>query len=303
MVARLRISALERDGAFQELTKRPVVAWASIVLCCIGLGLFISSTVACFRGLLSLSLAVILNTLALCSLFTPTHDAAHPAVPKSEFINYLVGSLSLFLWVPLASFPSYRWLHMQHHRFTNEQGDPDFYAGNGKWWTLPLRWLTIDLYQIIFFIRYSGRVKKSWPGVFLLWCLTGYVFYFAHLHHVLFEAVMLWLVPNRLNMMVLTFLLDYLPHYPHNVAQSDDHYRATSIRQGAEWLMTPLFVFHNYHLAHHLYPTLPFYRLTKIWRARETFHLSKNPLLVPAFNLKERRASMPESVGLSSDPL
>ena len=37
---------------------------------------------------------------------------------------------------------------MEHHRYTNnEEGDPDWYV-HGSWWSMPLRWMTIDVYYV-----------------------------------------------------------------------------------------------------------------------------------------------------------
>ena len=52
---------------------------------------------------------------------------------------------------------------------------------------------------------------------------------------------------------------------------------------GWEWLLTPLMMYQNYHLVHHLYPTVPFYRYKKAWLAREQFHESHHPAKVRAF--------------------
>ncbi len=202
-------------------------------------------------------------------------------------MNTWIGRVAVFFWAPLAPFSVYRWLHLQHHRFTNEKGDPDLFAGSGKW-SLPLRWMLMDLYQIIFFIRHSGRVKKSLPALAMTWSLTLAIVYVAYVYGAVYHLLMLWFLPTRITLVWLTFMLDFLPHYPHFVAQSENPYAATSIRQGKEWLMTPVFLFHNYHLAHHLYPTLPFYRLSKLWYARETYHLSRRPVLVSAFGLRAK---------------
>ena len=49
---------------------------------------------------------------------------------------------------PTPRFPVWRFIHMQHHRFTNHHDDgrdPDGYTMRGPSWQRPLRWLTIDL--------------------------------------------------------------------------------------------------------------------------------------------------------------
>ena len=47
-----------------------------------------------------------------------------------------------------------------------------------------------------------------------------------------------------------------------------DAYLATTMRIGWEWLLTPLLVYHNYHLIHHLYPTVPFYKMHDVWHLK-----------------------------------
>ena len=62
---------------------------------------------------------------------------------------------------------------------------------------------------------------------------------------------------TRITKIILTLGFDFLPHHPHQARGLDAPYQATSNRIGFEWLMTPLFIFQNYHLVHHLYPTAP----------------------------------------------
>jgi fatty acid desaturase len=72
-----------------------------------------------------------------------------------------------------------------------------------------------------------------------------------------------WIVPARLAIALVTFSFSYLPHYPHKTLASENRYRATRILLA--WWLTPLVVYHNYHLIHHLYPGVPFYRYPKLF--------------------------------------
>jgi len=53
-------------------------------------------------------------------------------------------------------------------------------------------------------------------------------------------------------------------------------------------------MYQNYHLVHHLYPNVPFYRMVKIWNARRDEHLSHDPAIVPGLGLYPRPAKTPE---------
>ncbi|MGB2401659.1 MAG: fatty acid desaturase [Porticoccaceae bacterium] len=65
-------------------------------------------------------------------------------------------------------------------------------------------------------------------------------------------------------------------------------HQCTSNRVGMEWLLTPLSLSQNYHLVHHLYPTVPFYRYLKIWDARKHYHQSQYPATTHGFSLSPR---------------
>lgn len=75
--------------------------------------------------------------------------------------------------------------------------------------------------------------------------------------------VFAWFIPWRLTIAYLAFTLNYLPHNPHVILQSEDKYGATVVRQ-PRWLKWVTF-FQNYHNMHHLYPSAPFYRMEKMW--------------------------------------
>ena len=151
-----------------------------------------------------------------------------------------------------------------------------------------MRWATLDLH---YFIRYlSPSLFKSRPrkeqrefilactwavSIAALFVLNGYGL----------EYLLLFVIPTRIAVFFLAFAFDFLPHYPHEANAKEAPYQATVNRVGQEWWLTPVLLSQNYHLVHHLYPTLPFYRYLRVWRAREQFHLSHQPAQVSAFGL------------------
>lgn len=48
------------------------------------------------------------------------------------------------------------------------------------------------------------------------------------------------------------------------------------MRVGGENVLTPLFVYQNYHLVHHLHPSIPFYRYIVAWKRNEEAYLDRN---------------------------
>ena len=97
--------------------------------------------------------------------------------------------------------------------------------------------------------------------------------------------LLLFLLSTRITALFLAIAFDFLPQYPHQAKAEEQPYQSTSNRVGMEWIMTPLLIFQNYHLVHHLYPKVPFYRLLRVWNAKLDYHLAQNPATTKAFSL------------------
>jgi ring-1,2-phenylacetyl-CoA epoxidase subunit PaaE len=50
-----------------------------------------------------------------------------------------------------------------------------------------------------------------------------------------------------------------------------------------EWLFTPLMLSQNYHLVHHLHPSIPFYRYLPTWRRNEEAYLERDAAISTVF--------------------
>lgn len=257
----------------KELLARVPMAWPTLVLSLVVTSLWLGSTVLALTGAIPMGLAVLLNIVAAFGAFTPMHDASHRSVSSTPTVNAVVGRLSSLLL--LAPFPAFRWVHLEHHKHTNEpEHDPDYWSGKGPTWMLPLRWLSQDLhYYVLYFealdrrpVRERREVLSSlvlFYGAAVALALAGY----------LIPVVLLWLVPARLATAMLAFSFDYLPHRPHRITSKQDRYRATHIL--ADPWLTPLFLYQNYHLIHHLYPGVPFYRYARVFDAQQAELVAK----------------------------
>jgi fatty acid desaturase len=282
-------AANDDSALFKRLTRRPSVAWPTLLLLVASAGAFAISTGLYATGVFSLGLTICVNAIAAYAAFTVGHDASHNALSANRSLNDWCGRLSTVLLSPIPFFRMFRYIHMQHHRFTNDpQQDPDMYCGSGSKWTLPLRWATLDIRYFRIYLRRDvfGKRPASEQREFML-AVTFAIILVATMIAMGWglEYLLVYFVPTRLAIAFLAFSFDFLPHYPHEVKGTDDPYLATSNRVGLEWLLTPVLLFQNYHLVHHLYPTVPFYRYIKVWRARESFHRSRNPAETAAFGL------------------
>ncbi|WP_435743785.1 fatty acid desaturase [Nocardioides sp. SYSU DS0663] len=224
-------------------------------------------------------LTVPLGAAVTFLMFSVLHESAHHAVSTDTRVNDAFGHLAMPFVAAYTTFPMLKFIHIEHHRNTNEPKgiDPDSWTSEGPAWQLPLRWATVDFWYVAFYVRrLPDRPRAEVAGVLTMVAAAAaaVVALVAAGHGA--ELVLLYLLPQRIGMTVLAWWFDYLPHHGLTVTQRQDKYRATRIRVGGESWLTPLFVYQNYHLVHHLHPSVPFYRYLRAWRRNEQAYLDRN---------------------------
>lgn len=249
----------ERHGHndVRALFKSPRVAWPTILLWSSLLLLWTASALAGVSGLLPFWVCTPIATLCAFASFTPMHEAAHKVVARRHIVNEIVGHSSAAIL--MAPFAAFRYAHLEHHKHTGDPIlDPDHFSGRGKAWQLPLRWLTIDAH----YYRWMNYKKGGLLFCLALWAsaltlgVAGYAM----------AVVFCWILPARIAIALVAFSFSYLPHAPHTITSKEDRYRATRI------LLAPglrfLLLNQNYHLIHHLFPAVPFYRYRPLFAAK-----------------------------------
>ena len=232
------------------------------------------------------------------SFFSPMHDAIHSSLGRSKQLNLWVGRISFLFYSSLVAFELMRFIHFRHHRNANGDGDEaDGVIQSGPGWFRPLKWPFLDL---IYAWKYFGegywkeRPKSEKRNIIIMALLTTVMWPWLVINGYLIELIVFWIIPQRISFFLIAFIFVYLPHVPNEISEKENAYRATSIREGMEWLLSPLMMYQNYHLVHHLYPNVPFYRMVKIWNARLDEHLSHDPAIVPGLGLYPRPAKTPK---------
>lgn len=251
---------------FKSYKNSPSLAGPTTVLLVLVVGSLIASWYHALAGSMPLWLACIANGVLTYLLFSVVHDASHRAISSNKWINEGMGTVGLLFMFPYAPMPVLRWLHMQHHRFTNAANDPDNFTHNGSRWLAPLRWSFFDAYYIYYFFKYGGKFVTKHAVIFAIYLgvvipAVAAIIYFGYG----FELLVLWFIPTRIALFLIDIVFVVLPHHPAMVTQQENPYLATTMRMGWEWLLTPLMAYQNYHLIHHLYPTIPFYKMHRAW--------------------------------------
>jgi beta-carotene hydroxylase len=195
-------------------------------------------------------LVFICNFLSLYVLGTVIHDASHGVAHPNRLMNAAIGHISAVLQGFV--FPVFTRVHMQHHAHVNDpENDPDhFVSTGGPLWLIAVRFF---YHEVFFFQRRLWRNHELWEWgisrsilVMVLW--AGY--HWGFLGYIL----NFWFVPTAIMGLLLGLFFDYLPHRP---------FKETSRWQNARvypsWLLNILLLGQNYHLVHHLWPSVPWY--------------------------------------------
>tara|TARA_B110000967_G_scaffold89710_1_gene92296 strand:- start:210 stop:1151 length:942 start_codon:yes stop_codon:yes gene_type:complete len=275
-----------REQYFKQLKQTPAISWPAVCLFLIGLSLVGVASGLALTAAVPLWVAMLTNGVGLYLLFSIMHESLHRNVSTNLRINEIFGRISLALLIPAAPIEIARWAHFQHHRFTSSEKDPDNFIHDAPLWQIPLRWTNFDLYYLYSFLRFGGDKRKTHARALILSAgmFVGLVTALTYLGHGM-EVLFLWILPSRVGLALVALVFVFLPHYPSHITAQENEYQATTIRQGFEWLLTPLFVYQNYHLIHHLYPTVPFYNYINVWHLRYDELIAENPAVQQDFGL------------------
>ncbi len=244
------------------------------------------------------------------------HEAAHKRLLKSHRWNDIVGNL-FCAWPILSTVEGYRRTHFAHHRATNTPDDPDWALKQNDDWAFPKSWTGIawlflrdvtamNTHELLgIFRRYgqggssgatgaAGRLRKFGRLAYYL-VIVALISWFS-----LWSVFLIcWVLPFFTTFKAYIRWRTIAEHF--GVAQDHvlRHTRTTYPGILGRLLIGPLNI--NYHLDHHLYPSVPFYNLPKLHRAllenpdyRENAHITKNGYWGV---LKECAAGKTETVG------
>ena len=259
---------------FRALTETPVVAVPTLVLTAIVIPSVLVFDFLAVTDRMSLYWAAAANIPLYYFFFSVIHDGVHRAIARDKRLNELICQMAITCYAPFAAIAIFRWAHMEHHRFTNDERDPDGWS-HGPWWSLPFRWMTIDMYYAWRAINSENPAVRKVLTDSLKYMIPGVAFLIAAIALGYgYELLILWFIPSRLAFIGIGFSFFWLPHAhaPNEnmeLEQVKNFTIATTLRIGLERLLNPLLQYQNYHLIHHLWPTTPFYNNEKVFRLVE----------------------------------
>lgn len=296
----------EKKAAFAILTASPQLSRPTILLAIFTILPVLAVDILAAAGVMPLLGGLAINTVVYYFFFTVIHDGVHRCISTNKRLNDFICQAAVSVYAPFAAMPLFRWAHMEHHRFTNDEQDPDSWC-HGPFWQLPFRWMTIDIYYAYRAFASENPNMKRILRESAPYIVGGVVFILLAIAAGFgLELLMLWFIPSRLAFIGIGYAFFWLPHshWPdeqQSLKQSENFTLATLTRVGNEWLLSPLLQFQNYHLIHHLWPTTPFYNNVKVWRLLEDEMRERDLAVVSGFQTKpdyqmtNKRASVAEA--------
>jgi beta-carotene hydroxylase len=208
----------------------------------------------------SILLGLLVATPCLFFNFSVIHEAAHRNITRNRRLNDWIGRIGTF-WL-LGSFRHFRWVHLEHHAHTNQEGlDPDLHAA-GK--INFLKWCFTAFHYFLHVCKNAKRAKMKatdFVPYFLSFALVGYGIFTGKA----FAFLVVWVIPSLVSVGFMVFCFDYLPHRPH---KDTCRYKSSVIRIVPGWIEAIL-MGQNYHLIHHLWPSIPWHQYRSAYELRK----------------------------------
>ena len=262
-------------------------AWRSILVATAIQLCYALTVTLVVRGSLPLWLGFCLNTVLAYFSFAPVHEAIHGNISgrggtpgQAPWVDSVFGWMwSVMLITP---FSAYRRLHLGHHAHTNHPDlDVNYYVKADNGWISALQCIKARVLYILIMKRHGAKpstVDKKVRKAILVALIMNYgclgvLLAFAAVGHFT-EALFLWYLPANVAIVCLELLFAYLPHHPH---LSQDPYENTRVTTffGSSYLLMG----NDYHIVHHLFPRVPFYRLARVFRAIEPELVAKGVVI------------------------
>lgn len=198
-------------------------------------------------------LGVFVRTFAHTGLFIVAHEAIHRNISKHGFLNHLFGYLTSYLYA-LLPYAVLARNHRLHHRFPGTEWDPDSgHPERGSCFIWYCKFM--KTYQT------DGQIWVSMIGMAAIFCTLIF------LHIPVVNLTLFWIFPMVASSLQLFIFGIFLPHR-YTDSEERDRHQASSINLPVLWSFITCYHF-GYHLEHHQYPYLPWYRLPEVYLDRQ----------------------------------
>lgn len=245
------------------------IAWSLVYIALwmiLMLGLYFSKENWFIQFILSILIASQLHTFTILQ-----HDCGHKAAFQSDLANLWVGRF--FAWFIFMPFTVFTELHRRHHaHLSDPKRDPDewFYVAGKKWLFLRESLFMPRFIWLSLTNDFSAKVKGRVVRELLFNAISmGLVLHLLWINDLQMIVWLGFIFPMLILAIIINPISRGYEHFPlASMARSDP--RRRDIRFNTVTVKNVVIGFLwaniNYHVEHHLYPRVPFYRLPLLHR-------------------------------------
>ncbi|MDM8164642.1 fatty acid desaturase [Roseovarius sp.] len=227
----------------------------------------IAATWLTLAGHIPIWAGMVANTVFIYGIYTVAHEAVHANISSRRkglrWVDTVAGTLACApLWL---FYHQHRRQHMAHHAHTNEASDPDLYAKGSfpVWIFVKLPAALINYFNPVAQYRECKRfgcTEREVVYTFVTFAIYSAALIGAVVAGYWKEVLLLWFVPWWVGQTVMLTFFTWTPHHDHS---ETGRYRNTrvSLFPGANVLLQG----QNYHLIHHMAPSVPYYRYKPVF--------------------------------------
>ncbi|HET6538360.1 MAG TPA: fatty acid desaturase [Sphingopyxis sp.] len=244
--------------------------WVMVIWPLVNTSLWLALWPLVIMGILPLWAGFLIAIINITAAYLPSHDAQHhiiaPEGSRWHWFNEFIGWYSLIpMFVPLSVL---RVTHFEHHRHTNDPLlDPDIPMAAASPWAAIGKALVKSQPR---HERYGATLQRlGTPAAksAMLHAMIAKPLQYAILAALAWngyalEAFFLWWLPLKIGAVYINFYLSWAPHRPmngHGRYRNTRGFKSLWGNIGSSGM--------QYHIIHHLYPTIPLNRHPAAFRA------------------------------------
>ncbi|MDO8290123.1 MAG: fatty acid desaturase [Parvibaculum sp.] len=247
------------------------VDWVIIAWTAFGLSVIAASTYAGLVDAVPLWAAFLTNVYFMFFIFATMHEASHGNIGhgKSAWLNSVLGWICGH--VNMVPYRGWGDLHVWHHSHVNNGAmDPDEWVKGYNPLNVVFRAATIPQHYLYFYAksRAYAKVRGGYFAYFwivMTWVITLSIGAYVWATTGNYKLLVLWPLAGYMNIFIMGMMFVWFPHFP-RAGQGRTDNSTTYVFHGLTGaLMRPFDLWQSYHLVHHAFPRVPFYRQGKLF--------------------------------------
>tara|TARA_R110000824_G_scaffold118960_18_gene272496 strand:- start:15039 stop:15962 length:924 start_codon:yes stop_codon:yes gene_type:complete len=243
------------------------IAWTGFGLCVIAV-----STIAAFQDVTPLWLSFLVNMYFMFFIFATMHEASHGNIGhgRSAWLNPVLGWLCGI--VNMVPYRGWGDLHVWHHAHVNNpELDPDEWVKGHNPFNVVFRAATIPQHYLYFYAASRAYDKVRGGRFAYFWIVMTWVIALTICNVIWYTTgdyrlLVLWPLAGYMNIFIMGMMFVWFPHFPRAGLGRTDNSTTYVFNGPVGTLLRPLDIWQSYHLVHHAFPRVPFYRQGKLFR-------------------------------------